>query len=85
MARMFRVLGFWALAIALMSFAGGEEFIPMGLIFIFQTTVFVTLSYMNLTERTYILIFWGYMFLSFTGFTYWSFFKNTAEAALSLL
>jgi hypothetical protein len=81
MARMFRVLSFWALVISLMAFAGGEELIPMGLIFLFQTTVFLALSYMNLTERTYILIFWGYMLLSFTGFTYWSFFKNSVEAA----
>ncbi|SEB41552.1 DUF2626 domain-containing protein [Paenibacillus sp. GP183] len=73
MDRMFRVLGFWTLAIGLMSLAGGM--IPMALIFFFQTAVFVILGYMRLSERTYMLLFWGYMILSFGGFTYWSFFK----------
>ncbi|WJH33073.1 DUF2626 domain-containing protein [Paenibacillus aurantius] len=72
MARMFRVLGFWTLVIGLMAIAGGM--IPMAFIFLFQTAVFVLLGYMNLSERTYILLFWGYMVLSFSGFTYWSFF-----------
>jgi hypothetical protein len=49
--------------------------VPMALIFFFQTAVFVILGYMRLSERTYILLFWGYMILSFGGFTYWSFFK----------
>ena len=85
MARMFRVLGFWALLIALMAFAGGHEMQAMAFIFLAQATVFGVLSYMNLTERSYILIFWGYMFVSFTGFTFWSFFfKPTGEAAISL-
>lgn len=72
MARMYRVLGFWTLVIGLMALAG--HMIPMALIFFFQTAVFVLLGYMNLTERTYILMFWAYMLISFTGFTYWSVF-----------
>jgi hypothetical protein len=76
MDRMFRVLGFWTLVIALMSLAG--DMIPMSLIFFFQTAVFVLLGYMRLSERTYILLFWGYMIISFTGFTYWSFFKMSS-------
>lgn len=75
MARMFRVLGFWTLVIAMMAVAGGM--IPMAFIFFFQTAVFVMLGYMNLSERTYIMIFWGYMIMAFTGFTYWSFFHMT--------
>jgi hypothetical protein len=74
-ARMFRVLGFWTLAIGLMALAG--DMMEMALLFFFQTAAFVVLGYMNLSERTYILIFWGYMILSFTGFTYWSFFRMT--------
>lgn len=70
---MFRVLGFWTLVIGLMGLAG--DLIPMALIFFAQTAVFVLLGYMKLSERTYILLFWGYMLISFTGFTYWSFFK----------
>ncbi len=73
MARMFRVLGFWTLVIGLMAIAA--DLMPMAFIFFFQTALFVVLGYMNLSERTYILMFWGYMVLSFTGFTYWSFFK----------
>jgi hypothetical protein len=74
---MFRVLGFWTLVIGLMGLAG--DMIPMALIFFAQTAVFVLLGYMKLTERTYILLFWGYMFLAFSGFTYWSFFKMPLE------
>ncbi|AFC32226.1 MULTISPECIES: DUF2626 domain-containing protein [Paenibacillus] len=73
MDRMFRVLGFWTLVIGLAALAG--DFIPMALIFFAQTAIFMLLGYMKLSERAYILIFWGYMILSFTGFTYWSFFK----------
>ncbi|WP_199618911.1 DUF2626 domain-containing protein [Paenibacillus alkalitolerans] len=73
MPRMFRVLGFWTLVIGLMALAG--DMTQMALLFFFQTAAFVILGYMNLSERTYILLFWGYMILSFTGFTYWSFFR----------
>jgi len=71
--RMFRVLGFWTLVIGLMALAG--DMIPMAMLFFAQTALFVLLGYLRLSERTYILLFWGYMILSFTGFTYWSFFK----------
>jgi hypothetical protein len=70
---MFRVLGFWTLVIGLMALAG--DMIPMSLLFFFQTALFFVLGYMKLSERTYILMFWGYMLLSFTGFTYWSVFR----------
>lgn len=73
MARMFRVLGFWTLVIGLMALAGDMK--EMALLFFFQTAAFVVLGYMNLSERTYVMIFWGYMVLSFLGFTYWSFFE----------
>ena len=72
-ARMFRVLGFWTLVIALMAFAG--DMIEMSLLFFAQTVFFVMLGYLNLTERTYILTFWGYMVVAFLGFTYWSVFE----------
>ena len=73
MARMYRVLGFFALIIGLMAAAG--HMIEMSLLFLFQAAVFFVLGYMNLTERAYILLFWGYMFISFIGFTYWSVFR----------
>ena len=73
MARMFRVLGLFTLAIGLMAFAGG--LIEMALLFFFQTAFFVLLGYLNLSERSYILTFWGYMIVAFLGFTYWTVFE----------
>ncbi len=73
MGRMFRVLGFWTLIIALMALAG--NMVQMALLFFCQTAAFVLLGYMNLKEKTYILLFWGYLVLAFLGITYWSFFE----------
>lgn len=73
MARMFRVLGFTALLIALMALAG--NLIEMALLFFFQTAAFMLLGYMNLREKTYLLIFWGYLIVSFLGISFWSFFQ----------
>jgi hypothetical protein len=75
MGRMFRVLSFWTLIFGLLALAKGGELKPMAMICFFQTAVFLTLGYMKLSERTYILLFWSYMVISFIGFTYWSFFK----------
>jgi len=70
--RMFRVLGFWTLAIALMAFAG--DLYEMSLLFFIETAVFFLVGYLNLTERTYVKMFWAYMVLSFLGITYYSVF-----------
>ena len=72
MARMFRVLGFFTLAIGLMAFAG--ELVEMAFLFFLQTAFFVILSYLKFTERTYVTLFWGYMVVTFVGFSYWSIF-----------
>lgn len=72
MARMFRVLGFFTLVIALMSFAG--ELYEMSLLFFMQTAVFFLFGYLNMSERAYMLIFWAYMIAAFLGITYWSIF-----------
>ena len=72
MARMFRVLGFLTLLMGLMALAG--HMVEFALLFFFQTACFVLLGYMNLTEKAYMLIFWGYMIVAFLGLTYWSFF-----------
>jgi len=71
-ARMFRVLGFFTLTIGLMAFAG--DHIEMALLFFLQTAFFVILGYLKFTERTYILLFWAYMIVTFTGFSYWTVF-----------
>ncbi|WP_020615597.1 DUF2626 domain-containing protein [Paenibacillus daejeonensis] len=73
MARMFRVLGFWTLVIGLMAYAG--HMYEMAILFFAQTAVFVLLGYLNFSERTYIMMFWGYMVVAFVGFTYWSVFE----------
>lgn len=75
MARMYRVLGFWTLIIALMALAG--HMTNMALLFFAQTAVFMFLGYMNLKEKTYMYLFWGYMLVAFFGITYWSFFRMT--------
>lgn len=73
MSRMFRVLGFWTLVIGLMAFAG--DMYEMSLLFFFQAAAFFLLGYLNFSERTYLMMFWGYMVLAFLGFTYWSVFE----------
>ncbi|SMO48444.1 DUF2626 family protein [Melghirimyces algeriensis] len=72
MDRMFRVLGFWLLVIGLMFMAGHMNI--LALLFYFQAAIFFVLGYLKYTERTYMLLFGGYMVLAFTGIVYWSFF-----------
>lgn len=73
MARMYRVLGFLTLLMGLMAFAG--HMYNFAILSFVQAIAFVFLGYLNFTERTYIAMFWGYMVISFVGFTYWSVFK----------
>lgn len=67
---MFRVLGFWALLIALM-FVAGSMYIPAAL-FAVQFVGFFVLGYMRFTERTYMYLFGLYMFVSFVGMVWYS-------------
>jgi hypothetical protein len=87
MDRMFRVLGFFTLMFALMALWG--DLTAMSLIFFAETAVFVALSYINLSERSYMLIFAAYMVFSFVGFFYYAFFMmplgGEHEAFASLL
>ncbi|MEI0738213.1 DUF2626 domain-containing protein [Paenibacillus sp. JTLBN-2024] len=73
MARMFRVLGFFTLAIGLMAYAG--DMVEMALLFFVQTAFFMILGYLKFTEKTYIYLFWAYMIVTFTGFSYWTVFE----------
>lgn len=73
MARMFRVLGFFTLAIGLMAYAG--DMVEMALLFFVQTAFFMILGYLKFTEKTYIYLFWAYMIVTFIGFSYWTVFK----------
>lgn len=72
MARMFRVLAYFSLIIALIGF--WMDLLPMALIFFAQTAVFAALSYLGLSERTYLLLFNGYMIVAFVAFLYVIFF-----------
>ncbi len=85
MARMYRVLGFWTLMIAIMALWG--ELYAMAMIFFGQTAAFVALSYLNLTEKAYLYIFFGYMVLAFTGFSFYAFFMmdGSTQHAVSYL
>ncbi|MGC4376552.1 DUF2626 domain-containing protein [Fictibacillus sp. Mic-4] len=78
MARMYRVLGFWTAVIAVMAYLG--DLVPMALLFVGQTIMFVTLGYLNLSERMYIYIFGAYLTVFFVGFTYWTTFMMTPGA-----
>lgn len=72
MSRMFRVLAFWTLAIALMAIWGGLS--SMAWLFLAQTVLFLMISYFKLTEKQLMYIFGGYMVLFFVLFTIYSFF-----------
>jgi hypothetical protein len=70
MARMFRVFAFWTTVIGLLALIGHME--SMALLFFVQTAVFLSLSYLNLSEKGYIYIFAGYLVVFFVGFTYYT-------------
>ncbi|MBA4542562.1 MULTISPECIES: DUF2626 family protein [Thermoactinomyces] len=70
MDQMFRVLGFWTLVISLM-FLAGQMYIP-AILFIVQTILFIAFGYMKFTEKTYMYLFGGYMFVSFCGMVWYS-------------
>ncbi|PYZ98613.1 hypothetical protein CR205_08540 [Alteribacter lacisalsi] len=70
MDRMYRVLGFWTGIFAVLFFVGGMY--EMAMLFFAQTGVFLALSYLNLSERTYIYIFGAYLTVFFIGFTYYT-------------
>lgn len=84
---MFRVMGFFALMIALMAVWG--ELYTMALLFFAQTAAFVAFSYMKLTEKTYMYLLFSYMIISFLSYSYYAFFMmepgSAGEHALSVL
>jgi hypothetical protein len=74
MPRMFRVLAFICLLIAIMFLWG--DLLTVALIFFGQTVFFAALSYMGLSERMYLTIFNSYMVLFFVSFIYYIFFQH---------
>jgi hypothetical protein len=77
-SRMFRVCGFWTAIIAVMAYVG--DMFTFSLLFLAQTVMFVSLGYLNLSERMYVYIFAAYLTIFFVGFTYWSVFMMTPGA-----
>jgi hypothetical protein len=74
MARMYRVLAFFCLVIALMGLWGGLQ--TMAVLFFAQTGMFLALSFVELSERAYMTIFMTYLLLAFTGFMFYAFFGD---------
>lgn len=73
MARMFRVIAFICLLVALMTFWGGLT--TLSLIFFGHTAFFAALSYFGLSERVYLNIYNAYMVIFFVTFIYYIFFQ----------
>lgn len=78
MPRMFRMIGFWTLIFAVMFYVGNMP--NAALIFLVQTIMFVTIGFLNLTERVYIYLFAAYLIVSFVGITYWAEFMVVGSA-----
>lgn len=78
MDRMFRVCGFWTGIFAVMFFIG--DMYTTSLIFFGQTAFFILLSYLKLSERTYLHVFAAYLTVFFVGFTYWTTFMMVPGA-----
>lgn len=75
MDRLYRVMGFWTGIFAVMFFVG--DMFTTSLLFFVQTGFFVLLSYLKLSERMYIYVFFGYLTVFFVGFTYYTTFLMT--------
>lgn len=72
MDRMFRVMAFFLLMMTLMFLAG--DMVTVAGLFLFQTLVFLVISYFPLSERAYMYFFGTYMVIAFIGMVFWSFF-----------
>ncbi len=70
MDRMFRVVAFWTGAFAVMFYAG-EMYVP-AILFLVQTAFFLAISYLKLSERTYMYLFGAYLTVFMIGFTWYT-------------
>ncbi|MBO1005853.1 DUF2626 domain-containing protein [Pseudogracilibacillus auburnensis] len=70
MDRMFRVLAFWTGIFTIMFYVG--EMYTTSVLFLVQTAFFLTLSYLNLSERMYMYLFGAYLTVFMIGFTWYS-------------
>jgi len=67
---MFRVLAFWTGIFTIMFFVG-DMYIAASL-FLVQTVFFLTLAYLNLSERMYMYMFAAYLTVFMIGFTWYT-------------
>lgn len=70
MDRVFRVLALWTAVFMIMFYVG--EMYNTALLFLVQTAFFLTLSYLKLSERMYIYMFYAYLTVFMVGFTWYS-------------
>ena len=70
MDRMFRVLAFWTGIFSVMFFVG--EMYVSSVLFLVQTAFFLTLGYLNLSERMYMYLFGAYLTVFMIGFTWYT-------------
>lgn len=73
MPGMYRIIAFICILVAAMSYWGGLY--TLALVFFGKTAFFAALSYMRLSERTYLNIYNAYMVLFFVTFIYYIFFQ----------
>lgn len=67
---MFRVLAFWTGMFTVMFYVG--ELYVAAVLFLVQTAFFLTLSYLRLSERTYLYLFFAYLTVFMIGFTWYT-------------
>ena len=70
MDRMFRVLSFWTGIFSVMFFIG--DMMTPALLFLAQTVFFLTVGYLNLSERMYMYLFAAYCTIFMVGFTWYT-------------
>lgn len=70
MSKNVKTLGFWTAIFAVLFYVG--DMLAVSAFMVVQTLFFVIIAYMNLTERTYIYIFFAYLVLFFAGFSFYS-------------
>ena len=70
MDRMFRVLAFWTGIFAVMFYVG-DMMVP-AILSLIQTVFFLTVSYLRLSERTYMYLFGAYLTVFIVGYTWYS-------------
>jgi len=67
---MFRVLAFWTGIFTVMFYIGVMQ--KTAVLFLVQTVFFLTVSYLNLSERMYMYLFAVHCTIFFVGFTWYS-------------